>query len=263
MFCFSIFFLIPLHSEPKKSEKGIKQSKQNPFKLIKTIDDLFKKTEAKPPIYWTPKEVFLSQHDLIEATVTSIVNSIVDSIESREAAEHVDDEYNDLNYRYKNPTFRKLSHLIPVNSVASSLDCFDNGSLFLVSYDQEAHKLTCSTHDQTSHSFVQLKSIEIPVNRISPEDLNVSIHKFNNLIYLALNTDTGSLIHAIDEELTVKQEIKLTQHISRLLGVNDSFIYFKPEMENPKLESRIYVFDRKHETKKQFGQCNRFVLQFF
>lgn len=213
---------------------------------------MFKKTEAKPPIYWTPKEVFLSQNHLIQATVSDIVNSIVNLIEAEK--EHADNEFNNLSYRYQNPKQINLSHWFPTNSQQPAVNSFDNGSLFLVYYNQEIKKLVCSIYSQSKVDLELIKSIEIPANR-SVSDLKVHMHKFNNLIYLAYNIHNGSLIQVIDQELNIKEEINFIQHISRILGLNDSFIYFKPEIENHKFESRIYIYDRKLVTKKVIGQC--------
>lgn len=225
----------------------------------KTIDDLFKKTVAKPSIYWAPKEKYLTQTQIIENIVAGLVDSIVASMETVKQVETtINESHSNENETTKKAFALNLSDLISNNIKTHeiNINCFDNGTLIAVYYENK--QVVCSIIDKDK---LEIKnSIKIPVLN---SEINLNLRKYKNLIYLSFNTPNGSVIKIVDDHLNMLDEIIFSQGVSRLLGINDLFIFFKPELSNIKLESRIYIYDRKLKTKKAVGQCNSPLRPFF
>jgi len=225
----------------------------------KTIDDLFKKTVAKPSIYWAPKEKYLTQTQIIENIVAGLVDSIVASMETVKQVETtINESHSNENETTKKAFALNLSDLISNNIKTHeiNINCFDNGTLIAVYYENK--QVVCSIIDKDK---LEIKnSLKIPVLN---SEINLNLRKYKNLIYLSFNTPNGSVIKIVDDHLNMLDEIIFSQGVSRLLGINDLFIFFKPELSNIKLESRIYIYDRKLKTKKAVGQCNSPLRPFF
>lgn len=208
-----------------------------PKPVLKSIDDLYNKTKCKPMIYWTSNG--------IESVVTNVIESLIKSIENS----------NENNGKINKPKSINISNLFHQHEIIK-MNCLDDGTLLIVYKDiDNNNKLICSIFDNYFNKTI--KSTIIP---IESSESNINLIKFNKMIYLTINKP--GLVYVLDNNLTIKEEIKLN-NISRLLGLNNSFIYYKPELENSKLESRINVYDRKLQTRKVLGQCNSNARPFY